>query len=129
MEGKVISISDRISKNGWDSVDVATDITKGNYLIGKTEENKPVPFKVGDVIDHTVEESNYGTKLKLHKKPVNGFGGGVKKEYKAEPFEHKAAGYAAAYSKDLAVAGKIDLSEMAAYADKFYSWMVAKKQA
>lgn len=49
------------------------------------------------------------------------------KEHGELPFEHKAAGYALAYAKDLCVAGKIETDKVIPLADKFYNWLLSKK--
>lgn len=126
MEGKVVSIADvNVSAKGWATTRVETTEHEGSFFIGK--EGTPVPFKVGDTIQYEYKnDPQYGGKIELIKQQ-NGFGGG-KKGFTPEPFEHKCAGYAAAYSKDLVVAGKIDIKDIATYADKFYNWMITKKQ-
>lgn len=135
MESKVIFISDRISKNGWDSVNVELENESGNYLIGKTEDNKSIPFKEGDTITYTTEESQWGKKIKYQKPQQNGFTGG-KGGYKSEPFEHKAAGFSLGYAKDILVAAwsnedapPMKSDDMFLLADKMYNWLVSKKQA
>ena len=47
--------------------------------------------------------------------------------FKSEPFEHKCAGYAMAYAKDLVVGEKVEIKDLLPTADKIYNWLLSKK--
>jgi hypothetical protein len=70
--------------------------------------------------DLTIEDGQYGKKIKLNKK--NGFaGGGMRAKAGNESF-------ALSYSKDLVVAGKVDIKDILPVADKLYNWLESKKK-
>jgi hypothetical protein len=84
-----------------------------------TKDKNPDKISVGSELTYTLENG----RIKAVAKPFVKGGGG----FKAEPFEHKAAGYAAAYAKDLVVAGKVEIGQMLAIADKIHNWLISKK--
>lgn len=68
--------------------------------------------------DFSIEESQWGLKFKM-KKTGGGFGGGKAKGGNES--------FALSYSKDLVVAGKVDIKEILTCADKLYNWLESKK--
>jgi GTPase involved in cell partitioning and DNA repair len=99
---------------------------KSIYAIGLSDgrggESFAVEIPVGtSVSDLNIEETQWGTRIKF-KKAMNGYsgGGGGKSRGGNESF-------ALAYSKDLVVAGKVDLKQILATADKLYAWLESKK--
>lgn len=92
-------------------------------------------FKEGDEIPDEWEakpeqyQNKNGEMVKYFvlKAPQKSWSGNQKSTYKAEPFEHKAAGYACAYVKDLVIAGKVDISELDSYFEHIYSLIISKK--
>lgn len=68
-----------------------------------------------------IDETQWGLKFKLIKK--NGFagGGGMKARSGNESF-------ALSYSKDLVVAGKVEIKDILPIADKLYNWLESKKK-
>lgn len=79
----------------------------------------PIGTPMGELI---IESGQYGNKIKLKSAQGSGSwsGGGGKSRGGNESF-------ALSYSKDLVVAGKVDLSKILATADKFYTWLESKK--
>jgi hypothetical protein len=64
----------------------------------------------------------YGNKIKWNKPGSgNSFGGGGRQQ------RGGSESFALAYSRDLVVAGKVDLAKIFDMADKMYSWLEAKK--
>lgn len=88
------------------------------------KEIMPKKLQFGSELCYTID----GTKIKdvMQQKPFVGGGGGGTRS--VEPFEHKVAGFSLSYAKDLAVAGKIEMSQIIPIADKFYDWFISKKQ-
>lgn len=74
---------------------------------------------IGNELTYTIENG----RIKAVSKPFVKGGSG----FKSEPFEHKAAGYAMAYAKDLTVGGNVDVSQLIGTADKIYNWLISKK--
>ena len=85
--------------------------------IGAKSKN-PDKLAVGQELTYTIEND----KIKAVNKPFVKGGG-----FKSEPFEHKCAGYAMAYAKDLVVAGNVKTEQLIGTADKIYEWLLSKK--
>lgn len=83
-----------------------------------TKEKNTDKIRIGNELTYTIENG----RIKAVSKPFVKGGG-----FKSEPFEHKAAGYAMAYAKDLVVGGKMDISQLIRTADKIYQWLISKK--
>lgn len=98
------------------------------YAVGLSDgqggESFAVEIPIGTPIsDLIIEPSQWGNKIKLKKASGGGFsGGGFKARSGSESF-------ALAYSKDLVVAGKVELKDILKTADKFYGWLESKKPA
>lgn len=72
------------------------------------------------VSDLTITDNPpYGNKIKWNK--PNTFGGGGRQRSGSESF-------ALSYSKDLVVAGKVDIAKILETADKLYNWLEQKKK-
>lgn len=69
--------------------------------------------------DLTIEDGQYGKKIKLNKK--NGFQGAGKQRVGNESF-------AMSYAKDLVVADKVKIEQLIPTADKIYEWLENKKK-
>lgn len=88
---------------------------------GTTGESFAQEIPVGTPIDQLkVEDTQYGKKIKWIKPNDNG-------GFKAKQRGSNEA-FAMAYAKDLAVAGKIALDQMSAYAEMMFNWMESKKK-
>lgn len=80
-----------------------------------TKEKQPAKLNPGNELTYTIENG----KIKAVAAPKPFPGGKVQQDPKIQ-----YNGFAHAYAKDLAVAGKIDLKDITAYAKKFYDSMV-----
>jgi hypothetical protein len=78
----------------------------------------PVGTPVSDLI---LEPGEYGLKVKMKSAAPSGGGFGKGSRGGNESF-------ALSYSKDLVVAGKVDLKLILPMADKFYAWLESKKE-
>lgn len=83
-----------------------------------TKERNPDKINKGQELTYTLENGRF----KVTPKPFVKGGG-----FKSEPFEHKAAGYAMAYAKDLVVSGNVEIAQLIGTADKIYNWLLSKK--
>ena len=83
-----------------------------------TKSKNPDKLAVGQELTYTIEND----KIKAVNKPFVKGGG-----FKSEPFEHKCAGYAMAYAKDLVVGEKVEIKDLLPTADKIYNWLLSKK--
>lgn len=94
-------------------------IEMSNGAIGESF-NQEIP--VGTPEDQLVFTSNgtYADKVKWNN-PNKPQGGGFKQRSGNESF-------ALSYSKDLVVAGKVDIAKILETADKLYTWLEAKKK-
>lgn len=80
--------------------------------------------RIGDEWQYTIEETQYGNKIKRVKEQGK-FAGG-KGGYQREAFEEKAVGFAFSYAKDLTVAGKLEPGKkMIETANAIYDAMLA----
>jgi hypothetical protein len=104
---------------------------KSIFAIGLTDGrggesfNQAIPVGT-DISALEITESQWGLKFKL--KSATGLGGfrGAGRTYnEAEKFP----GFALAYSKDLVVAGKVDLKDILNTANKFHKWLADKHKA
>jgi hypothetical protein len=84
----------------------------------KGESFSSIPAGTPDT-DLTIEDGQYGKKIKLNKK--NGFAGAVKPRVGNESF-------AMSYAKDLVVADKVKVEQLIPTADKIYEWLENKKK-
>lgn len=84
-----------------------------------TKEKLPTKLSQGNELTYTID----GDKIKAVAQQTFKGGGG----FKAEPFEHKAAGYSVSYAKDLVCADKIKVEQLLPIADKIYEWLINKK--
>lgn len=90
---------------------------KGEEVIAAKENYEP---KIGDEWKYDLEKGQYGPKIKRPKEGKSGGKGGGSPRG-PEPF--KVSSMSIAYAKDLVVAGKIEVKETTAYAQKFYDWI------
>ena len=72
------------------------------------------------VTELSIEQSNYGLKIRLNKPPQSGGTGYGQKRSGNESF-------ALSYAKDVVIGGKADIKNLFALADKMYDWLEAKK--
>lgn len=85
-----------------------------------TKEKLPAKLSIGTELTYTID----GERIKaIAKAPAFKGGGG----FKTEPYEHKMAGMAFSFAKDLVVAGKVEVSKIEAVAEKIYQWLMSKK--
>lgn len=99
---------------------------KAIYAVGLSDgrggESFAVQIPIGTPLgDLEIQETQYGTRIKLKKSGSGGGGGwGGGRRSGNESF-------ALAYAKDLVVAGKVELKDILNTANRFYSWMDGKK--
>lgn len=89
---------------------------------GTTKKNPEI--KIGDTISYTIESTDKGNKIKLYKNQEDRYN---KNKY-VEPFEHKAAGMAMGYVKDLIIADKLRIESLEQSFYKIYNLIISKKQ-
>lgn len=89
---------------------------------GQGGESFGTEIPIGTPVDQLkIEPSQYGNKIKWNKPgATGGFGGGGKRSGNES--------FALSYSKDLVVAGKVDIKQILETADKLYNWLEAKKK-
>jgi hypothetical protein len=108
----------------WTTPDGAV---KPIYGIGLSDGRGGESFKeipIGTpVSDLQMEQTFHGLRIKWNKPGQQYGGGGFKKERSG------SESFALSYSKDLVVAGKVDLKDILKTADKFYEWLEGKKPA
>jgi hypothetical protein len=122
-ESKVLSVGDPIINGDWHNFEIEFENgDKGVY--GSFKQPSQNYFKEGEIVKYTFEDGRY-PKVKpiTEKKAWTGKGGG----FKGEPFEHKAAGFAMSYSKDLVISGHIEIGNMSTYFEKIYKLLISKK--
>lgn len=88
-----------------------------------TKEKLPPKIAVGAELTYTIENTGKGNKIKPVQ-PSGGFQGGGKKAV-IDP-KVQMISFAMAYTKDLVVAGKVELSNMSKYFEIIYDAMVKK---
>lgn len=104
-------------KDGKDVPIYQVEISDGQ--IGESF-GKDIP--VGTPLTELVlESSQYGIKVKWNK--PNAFAGGGGRQRSGNE------SFALSYSKDLVVAGKVDIAKILETADKLYTWLESKKKA
>lgn len=97
------------------------------YSIGTSDgqggESFAREIPIGTPVSELVFEpnGNYPTKVKWNK-PQSGGGGGFQKQRSGNE------SFALSYSKDLVVAGKVDIKNIFTVADKMYDWLNSKKE-
>lgn len=108
-------------EKGWTNPEgKEVDIYKVTFTDGTEGEIMAKQIPLGTPLSEvTVTPGTYGNKLKYNK--PNGFGGAAKVRAGNESF-------AMSYSKDLCVAGKIDIKDLSTYAEKIYQWLESKKK-
>ena len=99
---------------------------KAIYAVGLSDgrggESFAVEIPIGtSVNDLNIEETQWGTRIKLKKSGGSWSGGGGKRDRGGNE------SFALAYAKDLVVGGKVDLKNILPLADKFYVWLESKK--
>lgn len=87
--------------------------------IGVKEKYSP-KIQVGTELSYTIE----GDKIKAVAKPFVKGGG---KPFTPEPYEHKMAGMAYSFAKDLVIADKVEVKKIEDVAEKIYQWLLSKK--
>jgi hypothetical protein len=88
-----------------------------------TKEQMPAKLNPGQELTYTIETTDKGTKIKaVAPAPGGGFGGGRKGP---EP-KTQIIGFAMSYTKDLIVAGKISMDQLAVNFEKIYNLMASK---
>ena len=118
-------------KNEWNGPNGTVFYHRVRFVNGDegqigTKGKLPAKLAVGTEHDYTLTDG----KIKINVQQQGAFNNGAKASFKVEPFEHKAAGYAMSYSKDLLVAGRIqNTDDMFKYADQVYNWLISKKQS
>lgn len=83
-----------------------------------TKERIPDKLNVGQELTYTIESSSYGNKIKA----VTGQGGGFKGKPQRDPKEQMIS-FATAYTKDLVVAGKLDIKDLETGVKRMYNIM------
>ena len=111
-------------KNEWKNQQTGTvvyyhDLEYENCDKGSigTKEKNPAKIAVGQELAYTLDNG----KIKAVQQSA------IKGGLKQEPFEHKAAGYAMSYAKDLIVSDKVNIDQLLLVADKIYNWLISKK--
>lgn len=97
------------------------ELENGDHGQIGTKERLPDKLAVGQELTYTIESSSYGNKIKAVSQS-GGFRGGKPQR---DPKEQMIS-FAMAYSRDLVVAGKIELGQMNQYFDKIYEAMISK---
>lgn len=126
-EGKIISCE---FQKEWTSGNGSTiyyhNITLDNGDSGSIGTSSKLPEKihVGAVLKYSIEITDRGNKIKAINDAPSYVG--VAKN-KTEPFEHKAAGMAMGYVKDLIVADKIEIKDLISSFEKIYTTILSKK--
>ena len=86
-----------------------------------TKERLPDKIAVGQELTYTIEEGQYGSRIKAVQQSSGGGFRGRQQEPKIQMIS-----FAMAYTKDLVVAGKVDLKNMSQYFDIIYQAMISK---
>ena len=86
-----------------------------------TKERLPDKIAVGQELTYTIEEGQYGSRIKA----VQQSGGGGYKGKQIDP-KQQMISFSMSYTKDLVVAGKVDLKDMSKYFDLIYHAMISK---
>jgi len=86
--------------------------------IGVKEKYSP-KIQVGVELTYTIE----GDKIKAVSKPFVKGG----KPFTPEPCEHKMAGMAFSFAKDLVIAYKVEIKQIETTAERIYQWLISKK--
>jgi hypothetical protein len=90
--------------------------------IGAKEKN-PDKLKTGSELTYTIESGQYGNKIKaVNSQPVYGGGGGKKGP---DP-KVQIVGFAMSYTKDLIIAGKVEIKLLPETFERIHSLMAAK---
>jgi hypothetical protein len=87
-----------------------------------TKEQMPAKLNPGQSLTYTIEQTDKGNRIKAAAPAGGGFGGGAKKAT-IDP-RAQFIGFASAYSKDLVVAGKLDLKDMNGAAESIFRNML-----
>ncbi len=97
------------------------ELENGDFGNIGSREKMPDKLQVGNELTYTIENGKIKAVNKQNFKPN---GGG----YKPEPYEHKMAGMAFSFAKDLVIADKVKVEQIEAIAEKIYNWLINKKQ-
>lgn len=89
-----------------------------------SKDQMPAKLNPGQSLTYTIEVGEKGNKIKAvqDQKPGAFFGGGKKGP---DP-KVSIVGFAMSYTKDLVVAGKIEVKDMSAYFEKMHALMLSK---
>lgn len=101
----------------------ATTLKLDNGDVGECSKKKPNFFQVGQSIEYTIEEWQYGNKIKLVQNQQQRQSKWTWQ--KEDPIE-RMIWFAASYAKDYIVAGKGELKDFDSIANVFYDWMDRK---
>lgn len=87
------------------------------------KEQLPSKLNPGEELTYTIEAGKYGNKIKAVAPTGGGFAGGGRKG--PEP-KTQIIGFAMSYSKDLIVAGKVDIKQLPETFERIYQLMASK---
>lgn len=93
------------------------ELENGDHGQIGTKDRLPDKLNIGQELTYTIESSNYGNKIKA----VTANAGGFKKPQR-DPKEQMIS-FATAYTKDLIVAGKIDIKDLEPAVKRMYQVM------
>lgn len=95
------------------------DVVFSDGVIAQAFSEIPVGTSKDD-LDVTPGQGTFPPTVKQRK--AGGFGGGIAKARAGNE------SFAMSYSKDLCVAGKIEVKDLSTYAEKIYQWLESKKK-
>lgn len=103
------------------------DVTLSNGEVVSIGKRKKNDIQVGVEVTYFIDDAGKFKLVQPQFTPKQGGGA-----YKAEPFEHKAAGFALSYAKDVVLSGvsqsdKDIEQSLFDLADKMYYWLLSKK--
>jgi hypothetical protein len=124
-EATITKINNNTSSSEWASIDVELDNgDKGNILVGKVSENKPLPCKVGETIPYTIEDrGQFGYKIRIVKPQAKPQG---------KPSDNglgMAVGAAINCTVQLICNGKVDMKDLKPVAQRIIDVSVELKDA
>lgn len=130
-KSKVTKITKWERKPGYNDTSFTIEFENGDkgFYSSKTDDQKS--FIVGQEAEYNIEEKTGKNNQKYHRitspsDPAPAFrGGGGGGRQQIDP-KIQMISFAAAYTKDLIVGGKVDIKDLEAAFNRFYSIMIAK---
>lgn len=128
-KAKTIKITKMEQKDNYGNTSFIIDLDNGDSGFYRSKDENQTKFIIGQETEYNIEENTGKTGKKYYKisipqaetKPAFGGGGRPQQEPRVQMIS-----FAMAYTKDLVVAGKVELKDLTTQFDIMYNEMISK---